>query len=74
MPEKRPADLVRPLVAGPEEGPEPPYPIHLHGPVIKGFGRGSREVSRTCLFALPFHIISMDDSHAWRGFYRSSRE
>lgn len=30
--------------AGPESGPEPPFPIKLQGPVIKGFGRGSKEV------------------------------
>lgn len=31
-------------VAGLEGGPESPYPIKLSGPVIKGFGRGSREL------------------------------
>ncbi|EED23553.1 Riboflavin kinase, putative [Talaromyces stipitatus ATCC 10500] len=31
-------------VAGPDSGPEPPYPIRLSGPVIKGFGRGSKEL------------------------------
>jgi hypothetical protein len=35
----------RDLVVGPENGPEAPYPIRLTGPVIKGFGRGSKEVS-----------------------------
>ncbi|KAH0841527.1 hypothetical protein AYO21_01230 [Fonsecaea monophora] len=30
--------------AGPEAGPEPPFPIKLCGPVIKGFGRGSKEL------------------------------
>jgi len=30
--------------AGPESGPEMPFPIKLQGPVIKGFGRGSKEV------------------------------
>lgn len=30
---------------GPPEGPEHPFPIHLSGPIIKGFGRGSKEVS-----------------------------
>jgi hypothetical protein len=33
----------RPLVVGPEK-PAPPYPIYLQGPVIKGFGRGSKEL------------------------------
>ena len=31
--------------AGPETGPKLPFPIKLQGPVIKGFGRGSKEVS-----------------------------
>ncbi|KIW30005.1 uncharacterized protein PV07_05786 [Cladophialophora immunda] len=30
--------------AGPEAGPEAPFPIKLCGPVIKGFGRGSKEL------------------------------
>ncbi|KAF8533453.1 hypothetical protein BDD12DRAFT_760814 [Trichophaea hybrida] len=34
----------RPLIAGPETGPEPPFPLRLSGPVIKGFGRGSKEL------------------------------
>lgn len=35
---------TRDPVAGPAAGPEPPFPIRLSGPVIKGFGRGSKEV------------------------------
>ncbi|OJD10557.1 hypothetical protein AJ78_08468 [Emergomyces pasteurianus Ep9510] len=31
-------------VAGPDSGPEPPFPMKLSGPVIKGFGRGSKEL------------------------------
>jgi len=34
----------RPLTAGPAEGPENPFPLRLSGPVIKGFGRGSKEL------------------------------
>ncbi|KAE8147218.1 riboflavin kinase [Aspergillus avenaceus] len=30
--------------AGPDDGPEAPFPIKLSGPVIKGFGRGSKEL------------------------------
>lgn len=30
--------------AGPESGPEPPFPIRISGPIIKGFGRGSKDV------------------------------
>lgn len=38
--------------AGPEGGPAPPFPIKLQGPVIKGFGRGSKEVGHhDCLFS-----------------------
>lgn len=38
-------DKPRDPVAGPDEGPEAPYPVRLSGPVIKGFGRGSKDVS-----------------------------
>lgn len=34
----------RPLISGPEDGPLPPFPLRLSGPVIKGFGRGSKEL------------------------------
>jgi riboflavin kinase len=34
----------RELVVGSESGPEPPFPVKVNGPIIKGFGRGSREV------------------------------
>ncbi|GAB7338051.1 hypothetical protein MBLNU457_4420t1 [Dothideomycetes sp. NU457] len=37
-------DGPRPEVVGPEEGPEPPFPLRLDGTVIKGFGRGSKEL------------------------------
>lgn len=40
-------DKPRDPVAGPDTGPEPPFPIRLSGPVIKGFGRGSKDVCRT---------------------------
>ncbi|EFQ99002.1 riboflavin kinase [Nannizzia gypsea CBS 118893] len=30
--------------AGPNAGPEAPFPIRMSGPVIKGFGRGSKEL------------------------------
>lgn len=38
------SDKPRDPVAGPDEGPEAPYPVRLSGPVIKGFGRGSKDV------------------------------
>lgn len=34
----------RPTTVGPASGPEPPFPLRLSGPVIKGFGRGSKEL------------------------------
>ena len=35
----------RPIVAiGPSSGPEPPFPLRVSGPVVKGFGRGSKEL------------------------------
>ena len=33
----------RPSIVG-ADSPEQPYPIYLKGPVIKGFGRGSKEL------------------------------
>lgn len=38
-------DGPRDEFAGPASGPEPPFPIKLSGPVIRGFGRGGKEVS-----------------------------
>ena len=38
-------DGPRDLVAGPDSGPAPPFPLRLDGKVIQGFGRGSSEVS-----------------------------
>jgi riboflavin kinase len=51
----RPND--RPSIVGPES-PESPYPIYLKGPIIKGFGRGSKELG------IPtgiFHLILPSD-------------
>lgn len=53
-------DKPRDPVAGPDAGPESPYPIRLSGPVIKGFGRGSKDV---CLHN-PFLSISFQALHA----------
>jgi riboflavin kinase len=39
-----PSDKPREPVASPDSGPEAPYPVRLSGPVIKGFGRGSKDV------------------------------
>lgn len=51
------AEREREPFAGPESGPEPPFPIKLQGPVIKGFGRGSKEVS-FFFFLFSFEILS----------------
>ncbi|MCJ1312701.1 riboflavin kinase [Agyrium rufum] len=37
-------DGRRPLTAGPDEGPQAPFPLKLNGKVIKGFGRGSKDL------------------------------
>lgn len=29
---------------GPASGPPPPFPLYLSGPVVRGFGRGSKEL------------------------------
>ncbi|KAL4935282.1 hypothetical protein BDV06DRAFT_207293 [Aspergillus oleicola] len=39
-----PSSIPRPATSGPDAGPESPFPIRLSGPVIKGFGRGSKEL------------------------------
>nr|CAG8611273.1 3027_t:CDS:2 [Entrophospora candida] len=36
-------DNTRPLIVG-QEVPETPYPVKMKGEVIKGFGRGSKEL------------------------------
>ncbi len=36
--------IARDEFAGPEGGPEAPFPIRLSGKIVKGFGRGSKEV------------------------------
>lgn len=43
MPTHRPTRPRSPL-AGPSAGPTSPFPIPLSGPIVKGFGRGSREL------------------------------
>lgn len=37
-------DQPRPPVVGDPSGPSYPFPIKLSGPVVKGFGRGSKEL------------------------------
>lgn len=42
-PQMRP-DRPRSPLAGPSSGPAPPFPIQISGPIVKGFGRGSKEL------------------------------
>jgi len=37
-------DVSRDPMTGPDSGPQEPFPIKLSGPVVRGFGRGSKEV------------------------------
>lgn len=50
-------DGPRDTIAGPDDGPQPPFPLRLNGKVIKGFGRGSSEVS----FVLSACCMLMED-------------
>ena len=48
-------DGPRDLYAGPDDGPIAPFPLRIGGEIVKGFGRGSKEVRwshklRPCLF------------------------
>lgn len=57
-------DGPRDPTAGPDEGPEQPFPLWLDGTVIKGFGRGSKEVSSSesfplNLFCLVFLVLRL---------------
>ena len=35
---------TRPEIVGPDDEPEQPFPLALHGAVQKGFGRGGKEL------------------------------
>lgn len=39
-----PPDGPRPSIIGADSGPEAPFPLKMKGEVVKGFGRGSKEV------------------------------
>lgn len=54
-------DKPRDPVAGPDAGPEAPYPVRLSGPVIKGFGRGSKDVRHNIasVSAVPMRLAHM---------------
>ncbi|TRM70424.1 hypothetical protein BD626DRAFT_423253 [Schizophyllum amplum] len=42
--QSNPMATTRPLLIGPSTGPEAPYPLRMEGKVIRGFGRGSKEL------------------------------
>ena len=46
----------RPLIVGPSTGPEAPYPLQMEGKIIRGFGRGSKELG------IPTANLPVDDS------------
>ena len=46
---------TRPLIIGPPTGPQAPYPLRMEGKVIKGFGRGSKELG------IPTANLPVDD-------------
>ncbi|KAM3065179.1 riboflavin kinase [Clarireedia jacksonii] len=39
-----PTSEPRPMIVGPDSGPEPPFPLRMEGKVVSGFGRGSKEL------------------------------
>ncbi|KAK4235984.1 riboflavin kinase [Achaetomium macrosporum] len=46
----------RPTLIGDPSGPSPPYPLHMSGTVISGFGRGSKELG------IPTANLPVDDT------------
>lgn len=56
-------DGPRPTIVGNPDGPEPPYPLKLDGKVIKGFGRGSKDVSEEQIVLLyTLNLLYIADS------------
>ncbi|GAB7360382.1 hypothetical protein MBLNU230_g8339t1 [Neophaeotheca triangularis] len=72
-------DGPRDPVAGPDSGPEPPFPLRLDGKVIKGFGRGSKELGIPTA-NIPLEGLSVGDHtdiesgvyYGWAGLSPSS--
>ena len=59
-------DGPRDLFAGPDSGPVPPFPLKLDGKVIKGFGRGSSEVSGCgCVLIRPYTCTGATRRSHW---------
>jgi len=51
--------MARPLIVGPSTGPEAPYPLRMEGKVIRGFGRGSKELG------IPTANLPVDSLTPW---------
>lgn len=67
-------DGPRDPTAGPDSGPEQPFPLRLDGEVIKGFGRGSKEVrSLSQLFASPAGWFGLSQSLDYRHLLAENR-
>ncbi|PPQ86462.1 hypothetical protein CVT26_011656 [Gymnopilus dilepis] len=47
---------ARPRIIGPDSGPQEPYPLHMEGKVIKGYGRGSKDLG------IPTANLPVDDT------------
>jgi len=58
---------MRPSIVGPES-PCPPYPIYLKGPVIKGFGRGSKELGIPTANLSDEHVQDFTDNGIYYGY------
>ncbi|KAF2429837.1 riboflavin kinase [Tothia fuscella] len=72
-------DGPRDAIAGPNGGPEHPFPLRLSGKVIKGFGRGSKELGiPTANIPLAGLTIGGEDSldsgiyYGWAGLEHTS--
>ncbi|KAF6756852.1 hypothetical protein DFP72DRAFT_262297 [Ephemerocybe angulata] len=51
--------VAHPLIIGRSTGPEEPYPLRMEGKVIRGFGRGSRDLG------FPTANLPVDDKTPW---------
>jgi len=51
-----PIATIRPLIIGSSTGLEAPYPLHMEGKVISGFGRGSKQLG------IPTANLPVDES------------
>lgn len=52
-------DGPRAKIIGDDSGPQPPFPFRMKGTVVKGFGRGSKEVRSHLLLSFPSSTNSL---------------